>query len=290
MDDSTPDDTRGILAPQEMMRHVEFARYAAIETLEGLVSWCWSVRWDLRFGFRHAQQVVSHPQVNLSVGNAPPDGPEPPPGPYPLRCVVNGVNTTLSTRVLSGRGWNVAVKTTTGGFGAWVDDVRSLNDRAVPAATVLGWDDPTLAEACAAGTFDEAAVLIQQSLVALLDARDPARVALARDVATVADVAERDRTVRRVDDLARTAGVTDRTLQRMFASCAGVSPTWVIRRFRLIDAAELVRDGQPVDWAEVAATLGYADQAHLTRDFTRTIGQPPAAYVRRLRAAADPDA
>ena len=37
--------------------------------------------------------------------------------------------------------------------------------------------------------------------------------------------------------------------------------------------------GGDVDWAALAAGLGYADQAHLTRDFTATIGVPPARYV-----------
>ena len=57
----------------------------------------------------------------------------------------------------------------------------------------------------------------------------------------------------------------------------GVSPKWVMRRARLHDAAERADGGEPVDWAALAADLGYADQAHLTRDFTVTIGVPPAA-------------
>lgn len=66
----------------------------------------------------------------------------------------------------------------------------------------------------------------------------------------------------------------------MYSSFVGISPTAVIRRFRLIDAAELVKAGQPVAWADVAAELGYSDQAHLTRDFTAALGVPPAAYAR----------
>ncbi len=33
-------------------------------------------------------------------------------------------------------------------------------------------------------------------------------------------------------------------------------------------------------WAELASDLGYADQAHLTREFTAMIGVPPTRYAR----------
>src|SRR6266699_434040 len=75
------------------------------------------------------------------------------------------------------------------------------------------------------------------------------------------------------------AGMTARTLQRLFADYVGVSPKWVMRRARLHEAAERADSGEPVDWAELAADLGYADQAHLTRDFTVTIGVPPTRYA-----------
>jgi AraC-like DNA-binding protein len=54
----------------------------------------------------------------------------------------------------------------------------------------------------------------------------------------------------------------------------------VIRRARLLEAARRADEGDVVDWAELALDLGYADQAHLTRDFTATIGVPPARYAR----------
>jgi AraC-like DNA-binding protein len=76
----------------------------------------------------------------------------------------------------------------------------------------------------------------------------------------------------------------------MFMDYAGVPPTWVIRRYRLLDAAEAVRDGAAVSWAELAAGLGYSDQAHLTRDFRAATGQAPAAYARAQRPARMPGA
>jgi AraC-like DNA-binding protein len=55
----------------------------------------------------------------------------------------------------------------------------------------------------------------------------------------------------------------------------------VIRRYRLHEVTERMARGETADWARLAAELGYADQAHLTRDFTSLFGEPPTAYARR---------
>jgi AraC-like DNA-binding protein len=65
----------------------------------------------------------------------------------------------------------------------------------------------------------------------------------------------------------------------LFGDYVGVSPKWVMRRARLHEAALRADGGEPVDWAALAADLGYADQAHLTREFTATIGVPPSRYA-----------
>jgi AraC-like DNA-binding protein len=105
--------------------------------------------------------------------------------------------------------------------------------------------------------------------------RDPAAERAADLVARITA----DPALRRVDELAAAAGITARGLQRLFADYVGVSPKWVMRRARLHEAAEQADSGELVDWAELAAGLGYADQAHLTRDFTATIGVPPTQYA-----------
>ena len=61
----------------------------------------------------------------------------------------------------------------------------------------------------------------------------------------------------------------------------GVGPKWVILRYRIHEALERAESDPEVDWAELAADLGYSDQAHLTRDFTSTIGAPPTALATR---------
>jgi AraC-like DNA-binding protein len=55
---------------------------------------------------------------------------------------------------------------------------------------------------------------------------------------------------------------------------------WVIRRYRLHEAAERAGREPKVDWPRLATDLGYYDQAHLIRDFTAIVGISPAHYSR----------
>ncbi|MGI5213708.1 helix-turn-helix domain-containing protein [Plantactinospora sp. CA-290183] len=85
----------------------------------------------------------------------------------------------------------------------------------------------------------------------------------------------------RVDVLAGELGTTVRGLQRLFAEYVGIGPKWVIRRYRLHEVTERLARGAAIDWAELAAELGYADQPHLVRDFTKMFGEPPPRYAAR---------
>ena len=178
----------------------------------------------------------------------------------------------------------MAAMTTPGGLGAFIPgSVADLTDRIVAFDGVIDVDEAGLLhrlgrEPNEAGRVEALASALQAALI-------PQRLATARQVAEVAQFAESDRSVRRLGDLSARAGVPSRTLQRLFAQYAGVSPIWVLRRYRLLDVAEAVRNGESPVWADVAADLGYADQAHLVRDFRAATGQTPARYAssQRLR-------
>jgi AraC-like DNA-binding protein len=60
----------------------------------------------------------------------------------------------------------------------------------------------------------------------------------------------------------------------------------VIRRSRLHEVTGRMAAGARVDWAALAADLGYADQAHLSRDFADVFGESLTQYARRYPASA----
>jgi AraC-like DNA-binding protein len=286
MSNGNPDpvetDSRGILDPWLLRQRVRLTRFPPTPALDGLVDRFWAVAWDLPRGTAHRQQVLTHPGANLSVGHA--DGAGADDRAAPVEARLNGVARGLSTRTLVGQGWAVAAMTRPGGLGAFISGSASdFTDRVVPLGQAIGTDEPALLRALMAEP-DEAARAARLARV-LERAVDPGRVRAARQVAAVARLAETDRSIRRLGDLSERAGVGQRTLQRLFMHYAGVAPTWVVRRYRLLEVAETVRAGGPVSWAEVAAGLGYADQAHLITEFRAATGQTPAAYA----AAQSPD-
>lgn len=79
-------------------------------------------------------------------------------------------------------------------------------------------------------------------------------------------------------DLAAAAGCRRYALYRAFHEMYGLAPSDYQRQLRLRSARTLLSQGRPV--ADVAAEVGFADQSHLTRWFTRCFGIPPAVYRR----------
>jgi AraC-like DNA-binding protein len=80
------------------------------------------------------------------------------------------------------------------------------------------------------------------------------------------------------DDLASGTGHSRFTVYRAFTSAYGMAPSDYQRQLRLRTARRLLTQGHPI--SEVAARTGFADQAHLTRWFSRYYGITPGGYRR----------
>jgi AraC-like DNA-binding protein len=87
-----------------------------------------------------------------------------------------------------------------------------------------------------------------------------------------------------LDDLALATGMSPFTLLRAFRGETGLPPHAYLNQVRVRLARRLLDGGMAP--AEVAAEVGFADQAHLTRHFKRIMGVPPRAYQREREPAA----
>jgi AraC-like DNA-binding protein len=273
------EDSRGILDPGLLRQRVHFTRYPVSPTLAGLIDHFWAVTWNLPAGTTHTQKLLTHPGCNLSIGHADARGGDD--GDGKIEARLNGVARKLTTRTLKGGGWTVAALTTPGGLGAFVVDATSVfTGHIVPLGSALDLDEENLIKSIVAQPDELSRVkALECVLEDLIELADTQKVHQAREVAQVARRVEIDRSLRRLSDVSNQVGIGPRTLQRMFLQYVGVSPTWVLRRYRLLDAAEAVKEGKPLSWSAVAADLGFADQAHLSREFRSAIGETPTAYA-----------
>jgi AraC-like DNA-binding protein len=71
-----------------------------------------------------------------------------------------------------------------------------------------------------------------------------------------------------------------RHLSRQFRREVGLSPKAVARVLRFEHAHRLAARADPPSWARVSATAGYADQAHLVREWREFTGLSPTAWRR----------
>jgi AraC-like DNA-binding protein len=145
-------------------------------------------------------------------------------------------------------------------------------DIQVPLEDVLGSQASELAERLELAREPDGEYLLLEGVVAAALAEsspDPLVLAATRRLGFPGS---------RVDQLADALGISERQLRRRFHRAVGYGPKTldrVLRFRRLVDQAEAISEGDQ-DLARLAAELGYADQAHMTRDCVRLTGVPPA--------------
>ncbi|HYW28062.1 MAG TPA: helix-turn-helix domain-containing protein [Terriglobales bacterium] len=232
--------------------------------LAEVVEHYWRVRWDTRGREPYAQQTLSNASVHLCAerGNSR----------------IQGVVTGRFTRLLSGRGRVFGIKFRPAGFRPFLGSpVAVLTDRTIPVRAVFGREGDAYVRRVLALDADESMALAADAfLLERLPPLDPTASEVNRIVALIVS----ERAITRVDHVVERAGVGKRTLQRLFHEYVGVSPKWVIRRYRLHEAAQRLAEDPGLGLADLALDLGYSDQAHFARDFRSVVGRPPAAYMR----------
>jgi hypothetical protein len=256
------------------------SRFAPPPDLTDSVVHFWVPEWDLPPGQTSRQVVLTYPVVNLVVQTGAPEG----------DVTLHGPHTAVSYRVLSGRGWAVGALLRPAAVPAVLTAARtSIGARALVDSWVA-LDEPELlskvGEAMASRGPQEAIHVLANWIGARLVAGGaPDRDGLlANALLDLVDAlpASTDSPCReppqQVVHAARMLGTSTRTLQRVCLAHSGFTPAALIRRRRLQDAADRLRRDPTLDLARLAQDIGYADHAHLTRDFRAVLGLTPSGY------------
>lgn len=256
---------RGALYPARLPT---FHRLLPPPELADRMRWIWIPEWNLAPGRVSRQEVLPFPALNLVIQS---EG-----------VTLSGPATRRSHRDLRGSGWAVGVLLRPAAVPAFTADPGALLDTERP------FDAPDLHAAVLAAMGvvaddDGGARRAAQAVAAVVhwfQAHVPVPSSEADPANRLEDLIQADPALTRVDQLAEQLGVSVRTLQRLARRYVGLPPLAMIRRYRLQEAAERLRTEPGVTVANIAAELGYADQAHLATVFREVLGFTPSGYRR----------
>ncbi|HEY4223921.1 MAG TPA: helix-turn-helix domain-containing protein [Myxococcota bacterium] len=261
------DPPRGVLSSPSTttQAHVRYARFHPAAALAASIEHYWSVRWDLDRAM-HRAETLGHPSVHAIFE----DG----------KARIWGPATQRFERVLTGRDRVFGVKFRPGTFRGLTSSpvsqladhqrafTRVFRDGRAFADAILRTDSP---EQCAALADEFFTPRVPPLSVALAATRD------------LVERLAKDATIKSVDDAATLAGTDVRTLQRRFRDRVGVSPKWIIQRYRLHEAAARIERDPRCDLAALAVDVGYFDQPHFSRAFKKLVGVTPHAFASARR-------
>lgn len=243
-----------VLHPRASDHALWSERFAVGAAIADLAQTHWRAGWDL--DAPRDVRVLATPAVHVAL--------------EPGNSRVIGPLTRPFTRTLTGRGHVFGTVFRAGAFGAFAD-VADLTDRELPLAHVLPWA-PAL----------EDAPRTPQGLDRVLAAHRRPLHPTARWAMAAATRIHDDPTLLRVEQLA-TQGRSVRWVQRAFKRHVGVSAKWMIRCARLQQAVCALNADPVQRLTDLSYALGYADQAHFSRDFKAVVGETPSAYAARVQ-------
>ena len=84
---------------------------------------------------------------------------------------------------------------------------------------------------------------------------------------------------RTISDITEHIGLSSRRFIQLFSEEVGLTPKLFCRVRRFQEVLRLIEKGQQVEWAEIALTCGYFDQAHCIHDFRAFSGLNPTSYL-----------
>ena len=250
---------------------IHMSRPDAPADLAGLVRRFWIPVWQVPAGETFTQQVLQYPVCLMVVTDS--------------YARFYGPASGLAGTPLTGDGWAAGVMfepaagalITGGPVSRWTDThVELVALLGAPGAALAGRIRAVMTADPIARQAQSAAVdCYAEFLRRFLPVDEQGR--------TVNDIVahiEDNPDVNRVADVCAQFGIGERTLQRLTSHRVGLSPKWLVRRRRIQDATWRLRTGATTV-AAVAADLGYADEAHLSRDFRRVTGVTPGVFAAR---------
>lgn len=258
-----PKPSMGVLHLNQHGSKFRLTRHAPSVDLQPFIKHYWIINWDLTGQPPHNQEVVPNPCVNLVVQTG--------------RTAFYGVPKGVHSHHLKDTGVVFGAKFKPGGFYPFYkQSLSGLTGKSVATEQILGIGAADMERIILSeSTPEEMISRAEEMLLPCLPSPDET-IAL---IQTIVDFIQTNRQVTTAQQLCEFSGLGMRALQRMFSQYIGVSPKWIIKLYRLQNAAEMMDYGSLEDGVQLAMELGYYDQSHFIRDFKSFVGKTPEQYM-----------
>ncbi|WP_055048625.1 AraC family transcriptional regulator [Devosia sp. A16] len=257
---------RGLLHKRVSFEHFELTRFEPSDDLAGWVEHHWMVLYDLGDRPPYTQRNLSHPNQHVVIDSRGETG-------------IFGAATGVFETTLSGSGRVFATKFWPGAFRPFFGRaVSALSDTWLPVETVFSRTSESLQSEFSRLNDPVGMAERMEDLVRAQLPKADEKAGLARRIVRFA---ETNLELVSAGELAGVFGLGLRALQRLFDDYVGVSPKWVIDRYRMLEAVESLNAGGPETLTALAHRLGYFDQAAFNHAFEKLTGAAPGTFVAR---------
>ncbi|WP_404286219.1 helix-turn-helix domain-containing protein [Glutamicibacter arilaitensis] len=252
-------DRRGVLYPAKLP---EFIRVQAPEPLRDRVGWFWMARWNISPGRTSRQELLPFPCMNLDIQRQ--------------GVTLSGAARGASHRDLTGTGWVLAAMLLPASTPAFGFDPRALlgTEVSIPGSELHA----PVCELMTGAANSESLEAAIKLLAAWLEEKVPHAKSQGLLANQLLELAAGQRDIVNVPQLANMLGISVRSVQRLARDYVGLTPLSIIRRYRLQEAAQRLRENPEITITQIASELEYADHAHFTTDFRQVLGFTPSAY------------
>ena len=255
------EEIKGVLHRQVSEENYHLRRYFPSDLFNGFIEQFWFVSWNLEEQRTHTQQNLPDPNFHLIISN---EGVK----------LLGPVSKKYSYK-MEGVGRIIGVKFETGALKELLPlPIEDYVNREVLAKEIFGLDFVNNLISLYEHENDlEVISYIHDNLTSFVQPITKSK-AITQSLVSLIKNNENICTVKQV---ASHANISSRSVQRYFSEYVGLSPKWLIRKYRLSRVLDELETNS-VSILDIVTQLEYVDQSHLIRDFKEILGITPNRY------------
>lgn len=255
--------TAGVLHRKQSEAYYQLRRYFPAAAFNGFIEQCWLVNWQLSSQTEHIQQNLPDPNFHLVISNN-------------QVTLLGPVSKSYSYR-MAGTGRIIGVKFDYGALNKYLPcPAVECVDKEFAAKDIFTADIDNILLPLYDSADDGVIVECLQNYFTAFIHPITAQQATTQQLVSLI---KQNEDMLSVEQVAAHAKLSVRAVQRYFAEYVGLSPKWLIRKYRLSRALEQLENNS-VSILDIVARLEYADQSHLIKDFKQILGVTPGSYLK----------